>query len=220
MINKIYPTTLMIPLLAAGLFAQAPTKQGLLMALAANGKQMAPYQWKQKVTVVRNGSPLEPTIEELRFDASGQLQRTTLSKPEEQRMGPIRARKVAEVKESVMEVMQLARQYASPQQLSQSIQKGEVWEGQGSLRIQARAMILPMDEMTVVFSGSTYLPKRMDCKTQHDHSPVTISVDYEKLPNGPSMMTRMTVQIPKENIVVNVDSYDFVRLAVPNVSGF
>ena len=27
------------------------------------------------------------------------------------------------------------------------------------------------------------------------------------------MMTRMTVQIPKEDIVVNVESFDFIRLA-------
>lgn len=43
---------------------------------------MTSYQWKQKTTVIRKGSPLEPMIDELRFDATGQLQRITLVKPE------------------------------------------------------------------------------------------------------------------------------------------
>ena len=137
MINQELKKVLMIPLLAGVLFSgQASTKQALLMGMGANGKQMASFQWKQKTTVVRKGKPLDPMLEELRFDATGQLQRMTIVKPEEKRMGPLRARKAAETKESVQEVMQLARRYASPQQLSQAIQKGEVWEGQGRLRVE------------------------------------------------------------------------------------
>jgi hypothetical protein len=66
------------------------------MAMGSNGKQMTSYQWKQKTTVIRKGNPLEPMIDELRFDATGQIQRITLVKPEEKRMGPLRARKAAE----------------------------------------------------------------------------------------------------------------------------
>jgi hypothetical protein len=40
-------------------------------------------------------------------------------------------------------------------------------------------------------------------------------MDYQKIPGGPSVMTRMTVQVPKDNIIVNVESFDFVRLAGP-----
>ena len=128
-------------------------------------------------------------------------------------MGPLKARKVAEVKDDVQDVMRLAGRYVSPPQLSQAIQKGEVWEGQGTLRVQSRSLILPIDEMTMVVSGASYLPIRADFKTQYESSPVAIAVDYQQLPNGPNMMARMTVQIPKDDIVVNVESFDFVRLA-------
>lgn len=217
MLNKKFSAVLIAPLMAGVLIGQASTKQALLMAMGANGKQVAAFQWKQKTTVVRKGKPLDPMIEEIRFDSSGQPQRVTLVKPEEKRMGPLRARKAADTKESIQEVMQLARRYANPQQLSQAIQKGEVWEGQGRLKVQARAVVLPMDEMTMAVNGSTYLATRIDFKTQYEGSPVTIAIDYEQFPNGPSMMTRMTVQIPKEDITVHVESFDFVRLAGPNV---
>jgi hypothetical protein len=113
--------------------------QNALMAMSANGKQMMPFQWKQRIVVMRKGTPSATMIEELRFDATGQLQKTALSRPEEKRMGPLRARKVAEVKDTIQEVMQLAGRYASPQQLSQAIQKGEIWEGHGALRVQSRS---------------------------------------------------------------------------------
>jgi hypothetical protein len=112
-------------------------------------------------------------------------------------------------------VMQLAARYASPQQLSQAIQKGEIWEGQQMLRVQARSVILPFDEMTMLVNSATYLATRIDFKTQHDGNPVTIAIDYQPLPSGPSMMTRMTVQIPEEDLLVNVQSFDFQRLAGP-----
>jgi len=215
--NKLSATILALPLIPPMLLAVAPKTQALLMAMGANGKQMAAYRWKQRTAVIRNGNPAATTLEELRFDATGQLQRTTLSKPEAKKMGPIRARKAAEVKEDVQEVMRLAGRYASPQQLSLAIQKGEIWEGQGSLRVQARYVILPSDEMTMVVDAASYLPARIDFKTQHEGRPVAIGIDYRPLPNGPSMMTRMTVHIPADNVVVEVESFDFVRLAVPDV---
>lgn len=187
------------------------------MAMKANGKQITAYQWKQKITVVRKGNPLDPMIEELRFDATGQLQRTTLARPEAKRMGPIRARKAADIRDDIQEVMQLARRYSSPQQIGLAIQAGEIWEGPGAIRLQARSLVLPADEMTMTVDRATYLARRIDFKTQHEGSPVAIAIDYARLPHGPGVMMRMTVQIPKDDIVVNVESYDFVKLAVPNV---
>ena len=198
--------------------AQAPTKQALLMAMSANGKQATGYQWKQRTTVVRNGKPLDPTIEELRFDLTGQLRRTTLLKPEEKKMGPIRARKAADVKESIQGVMQLAVRYVDPRQMAQAIQKGDLWEGEGRLRVEARYLVSPDDQMTLTLDARTYLPTRADFKASYDGDPVAISAYYDQLPNGPSMTTRMTVQMPDEGVAVNVESFDFVRLAGPTVN--
>ena len=212
-IKKHFASILSLSLLAGGLLAQSPKTQALLMAMGANAKQMTPYQWKQKITILRKGIPTGTVLEEIRFDGAGQPKRITLAKPEERPMGPLRVRKAAEVKESVQEVMQLAGRYASPQLLSQAIQRGEIWEGRGTLRVQARSLILPADEMMMLVNGATYLASRIDIKTQHEGSPVAISIDCQQLPGGPSMMARMTVQIPGEDIVVNVESFDFARLS-------
>jgi len=204
---------LTIPMLAALLPAQSQKTQAMLMALQANGKQTISYDWKQKTTVYRKGNPGAIKVDEIRFDATGRPQRMTLVQPEQKRMGPLMARKAAHVKESVEEVMQLAGRYANPQEIAQALRRGEVWEGPGSLKVRSRSVILPSDEVTIAVNTSSLLPARIDIQTRHEGSPVVIAIDYDQLPGGPSMMTRMTVRIPGEDIVVNVESYDFMRLA-------
>src|SRR5262249_7314100 len=136
MINKRFATILTLPLVAGVLSAQSPKTQALLMAMGANGKQIASYQWKERITVVRRGIPSATILEELRFDATGQLQRITLSKPEEKRMGPLRARKAAEIKDSVQEVMQLAGRMRTLSSLAR--QSGKVRSGKDRARFAFR----------------------------------------------------------------------------------
>jgi hypothetical protein len=213
MVTNRFSMILCATLLTGMLAAQSQRTQAILMAPRANATQVASWQWKQKTSVIRKSMPTGTKIDEVRVGAGGQLQRTTLVQPEEKRLGPIMARKAADIKSTVQEVMLLASRYASPQELGRAVGKGEVWEGQGTLRIQARSVVIPADEMQIVVNTASYLPTRADVKTHHEGSPVAITIDYEQLPNGPSVMRRMTVQIPDEAVVVNVDSYDFVRLA-------
>ena len=190
---------------------QSPKKQALLLALSANAKELQAYRWKQRTTVVRRDVPMEPTVEEIRFDPAGQPQRIVLSRPEEKRMGPLRARKAAEIKASVREAMELARRYASPQLLAEVIQKGEVWEGEGSLRVHSRSILLRGDEIVMAASSRTYLATRVEIATRHDGESMAIAIDYEQPQRGPSRMVRMVVRIRAEEIVVLVDSFDFLR---------
>jgi hypothetical protein len=213
-------TAIAIPLLAGLLFAESQKTQALLMALTANSKQLVTYRWKQKTTILRKGNPVGFKLDEVQFDQNGQARRITIAQPEAQKMGPLRARKAAEIKDDIQDVMQLAARYTNPQQLGMAIRKGEIWEGPGTLRVQARSLILPLDEMNMVVSSATYLPVRAEFRSQHEGRPVTIAVDYQPLANGPSMMSHMTVHIPGDDVLVQVESFDFVRVAgLPN-TGF
>lgn len=216
MAMKLTRTILCLTAAATVLPAESPKTQALLMSLGANSKQVRAYQWKQRTTVVRKGTTAGVKLDEIRFDRNGQLQRITLAAPEEKKAGPLRARKVAEVKEAVEEVMMLASRYANPHEIAKAIQKGEIWEGQGTIRVRAQSILLPLDEMHIQFSSASYLPVQADFKTQQEGRPVVIGVTYQQLRNGPSVVTRMTVRIPGEDVLVTVDSYDFVRLAPPS----
>jgi hypothetical protein len=196
------------------LFAQSPVTNGkLLVAMAINAKRVVQYEWKQRVTVIRRGNPSEPMISQIRFDSSGQMQRTIISAPQQKQMGGIRGKIAAEVKENVKEIMELAGSYNKPQQMMEAVKKAEISQpaGAGTVRLQATGLIKPADCMTMLVSSTTHLATHVDIRTDYEGGPMTIAQDYSPIPGGPNMMKTMKVSVPQKDIVVNVDSYDFTR---------
>lgn len=197
----------MMPLLAQ----VSGTSGQLLLAMAANAKQMTQYEWKQRITVVRKGKPAEPIIDQVRFDSSGKLQRTTISAPPE--MSGIRGRIQAGVKENVQQIMELAGRYNKPQQMLEFIKRAQVTETPGAdlMRLQANGLIKPGDATTMLVNPRTHLASHVDIKTDYDGGPMTIAQDYGSLPSGPNVMKSMNVSVPQKDLVIKVESYDFAQ---------
>jgi hypothetical protein len=195
------------------LSAQIPGTTGkLLLAMAANAKRVTQYEWKQRITVVRKGKPAEPVIDQVRFDSSGKLQRTTISAPPA--MSGIRGRIQAGVKENVQEIMELAGRYNKPQQMLEFIKKAQVTQtssGPGFLRLQANDLIKPGDATTMLVDPRTHLAAHVDIKTDYDGGPMTVAQDYGPIPGGPNMMKSMNVSVPHKDLTIKVESYDFAQ---------
>ena len=204
--RKLINMTLAAAMLTSLLAAQTPSKADLGAALAANGAQLAGYQWKQTVTVMRHGEPMPPLIEAVRVDAGGNLMRTTIVKPPEKKAGPLLARKIAAAKELIQGAMQLAGRYANPQTLGQAIQQGEIAHSPAGALVQVRSLLVGNDEVTMYITGKQ--PFRVEVKTQYQDRPVLVRIVYRQLASGPNVASMMTVQLPGEDLVVTVDSTD------------
>ncbi|MFL6352006.1 MAG: hypothetical protein ACJ74Z_09175 [Bryobacteraceae bacterium] len=184
----------------------------MLIPMAANAKQMMRYEWKQRITVIRKGQPSEPVINQVRFDSNGQMQRTTISAPEQNQMHGLRGRVAAGVKEDVKQIMELAGSYNKPQQMVDAIKKAQISAAPGgTIRVQSNGLIKPTDSMTMLANPTTHLAKHIDINTDYDGDPMTIAQDYSPVPGGPNVMKSMKVSVPGKNLVVKVDSYDFVQ---------
>ncbi len=209
------------PLLAVGvsislmpLFGQMPaTSRTILLSMAMNAKRVVQYEWKQRVTVIRRGNPSEPMIDQVRFDSTGQMQRTTISAPPQKQMGGIRGKMAAGVKENVKDIMQLVGSYNKPQQMMEAVKKAQISQpaGAGTVRLQASGLIKPTDSMMMLVNSTTHLATHVDIRTDYEGGPMTIAQDYSLIPDGPNMMKSMKVSVPQKDIVINVDSYDFTR---------
>ena len=197
---------------AATLVAQMPATSGtLLLSMAANAKRVVQYEWKQRIIVTRKANPTEPIIDQIRFDADGQMQRTTISAPEQKEMRGLRGRIAAGVKEDVKQMMELAGRYNKPQQMAAAIKKGQISRSADMIRLEANSLIESTDSMTMLVDPATHLATHVDIKTNCDGGPMTISQDYAPIPGGPNMMKSMRVSAPRKDLVVNVDSYGYVR---------
>lgn len=205
-------TLLITSVMAASLWSQTPSSGTILLAMGMNVKQVVQYEWKQRVTVVRKGKPTEPIVDQVRFDSSGKMQRTTLSAPPEQ-TGGIRGRIAAGVKENVKDIMELAGQYNKPQQMVEAVKKARMSPASGStlLRLEANDLLQPADSMVMLVNSTSHLAKHVDIKTLYDGGPMTIAQDYGPVPAGPNMMKSMVVSVPQKDLVIKVESFDFMR---------
>jgi hypothetical protein len=181
--------------------------------MAANTKQLVQYGWKQRITVIRKGNPTEPVIDQVRFDGSGQMQRTTISAPQQKQMGGIRGRIAAGVKEDVKEMMELAGRYNKPQQMAAAVKKAQISQSPSNdmIRLESSQLIEPADSVTMLVDPVTHLASHISIKTGYDSGPMIISQDYAPISNGPNVMKSMKVSAPRKDLVITVESYDYTR---------
>ncbi len=198
------------------LLSQMTGSRAILLAMGMNVKKMMQYEWKQRVTVIHRGKPAEPMISQVRFDSTGQMQRTVISAPQQKEMGGIRGKIAAGVKENVKGIMELAGRYNKPQQMMEAIKKADISQGSGTTRLVASNLIQPTDSMTMLINPATHLANHVDIRTTYEGSPMTIAQDYSPVPDGPNVMRNMKVSVPQKQIDVNVESYDFVRQSASN----
>jgi hypothetical protein len=197
---------------AATVLAQAAGGSGtMLLAMAANTKQVVHYQWKQRISVTRKGKPTQPVIDQVSFDPGGTMRRTTISAPEP--MGGIRGKIAAGVRQKVKDAMELVGRYNKPQQMVASIQKAQIGQdgAANTVRVESKEVILPGDTMTILVNATTHLAKHIQIKTTFDGGPMTVEQDYSSVPGGPNMMKNMNVSIPKDDLIIDVESYDFTQ---------
>ena len=215
--NVLLPFAIGLLIFVTGVTAQMSSNSStLLLAMAANAKRMMQYEWKQRITVVRKGNAAEPIIDQVRFDSAGKMQRTTISAPEQKEArglrGRVKSNVAAGVKEDVKQIMELAGSYNKPQQMVEAVRKAQVSQtGGGTIRLQANNLITSTDSMTMMVNSATHLAKHVDIKTDYNGDPMAIAQDYSPVPGGPNVMKTMRVSVPAKSLVVNVDSYDFVR---------
>ncbi len=182
----------------------------VLRAMTGNVKQIMQYEWKQRVTVTRKGKPAQPVIDQIRFDSTGQMQRTMLSAPPPE-TGGIRGRIAQGVREDVKGMMELAASYNKPAQMVEFVKKAQTSDSAAGTRLQASDVVKPGDLMTMLIDPKTHLASHVDIKTDYDGGQMSIVQDYAALPGGPNMMQTMKVSAPHKDLDVNVQSYDFVR---------
>lgn len=184
-----------------------------LLAMVANARRVTQYEWKQRITVIRKGTPAVPVVDQIRFGADGQMQRTTISAPEQKELRGLRGKIAAGVREDVKQMMELVGSYNNPQQMIAAIRKAQISSTPDASinRLETHGLIEQTDLVTILVNSTTHLAARIDIKTDYKGGPMTLSQGYAPLPDGPNVMKSMRVSAPQRNLVVNVDSYDYVR---------
>lgn len=207
-------TTLFL-LFTVAVTAQGGGLEGLKSSLGKNKQALAQYTWQETQTVSVDGEVKKTTVYSVSLDAEGQPRKTVVSEqdaPQKDARGPLRRRikgkKVAEMKDYMQQVAQLAEGYAhpDPQKLEAAFKGGNlsISNSGGAMVFTVKSYLKPNDSMVITFDDGKKTVRSVEIGSYLD-SPddkVTINSSFALLPDGTNHVDQSTIVGEQEDVTV------------------
>jgi hypothetical protein len=214
--------------------AEAQDKAAFAAAQSANAKLTREYTWTSRTELKLKGESKKVTLEQVRYDATGALQKTPLPggtpaakpappAPSGRRGGRLKAEIVENKKEEFAELMQnvvgLVKSYAHlpPEKLQAFMAGAKSQPGtgdlQGALHISGGNALQPGDSLAIWIDPGTMMLRRIEVRSAFEDKPVLLTAIYQSAANGPTHVGKVTLAYPDKQVEVTVDNYDYKRLA-------
>jgi len=189
-----------------------------------NAAALHNYTWKQRTELQLKGETKKVTLNLMRYDADGSLQKTLLSDDSPQQAPPdsggrlkqkVVAKKTEEFKETIEGLAALVQSYAHiPQdKLKAAMARAEKLPPaagmEASMGLRLPNVLQPKDSLTVWADPQTLLFQEVDIATFYKDKPVTVNAKYAKIDQGPNYMSDVVMQYPDQNIQVSIDNFEY-----------
>ena len=209
--------------ISIGAGAEQPNNT-LMTTMAANGRQLKHYTFKQRTETYHKGELKITAIDEIHYSASGERVSIPLHEEKAQselrRRGPasrLIAKKVEqrqeEMKEYIERLMALTNRYLAPEptKLQTAMSAAELTTGGGTnqMRIVMRDYIKSGDSMTMSFDPATKKPTKTEVSTMLDEAPVSIVLAFDQIREGPSYPGKTVIRSSAKELEVRVFTYDY-----------
>jgi hypothetical protein len=205
--------------------AAGQQQQAALMAgMAENASHLKQYTFKQRTETYHKGELKNAKVDEVHYNAAGERVGIPLDDKrvdsEPRRRGPgsrLIAKKIEQeqgkMKDYIERLMSLTSRYlaSNPAKLQAAIADAEITTGGGSnqVRIRMRNYVKNGDSMTMSFDPVTGRPTITEVNTSLDESPVTISLAFDQIRNGPSYPGKMVLKSQAKELELRVLTYDY-----------
>jgi hypothetical protein len=213
--------------------AQGDAKEKFQQAQKQNGAAQRQYTWMSRTELLLKGESKSVKVESVHYNSAGQQEKTEVeSTPQQQQdQGGGRLKKhmiekkKAEFKELMEGLGQLAQSYAhlSSEQIQALAQSATISQGQGemqgSLRIQGTNVVVQGDTMTLWVDPATFLFRQVQINSLYEKKPMTLNVEFQGLPQGPTIPAHVTLDYPEKQVRVLIENYDYQRLQPPAGTG-
>jgi hypothetical protein len=217
---------------AVALVGAAEPNAEFVRAQQANKTALREYTWKSRTELKLKGESKNVTLEQVRYDFDGNLQKTRIGgSPAEEgpargRLGgPLRQAIVAHKKEAFKDLMEglaaLAGSYANLPQRSLQMFAGQatfskgVGAEQGTIRAHGRNVLAPDDSMAIWVDPTSYMMRRVEIATALDTKPVHLAADYRSLDNGLTYQARAGLRYPSKEVELTVEAFEYQYVGTP-----
>jgi hypothetical protein len=185
-----------------------------------NAMAIRNYIWTQRTEIVVEGEAKPAQLHLIRFDVDGELQRTPMNAPPEEKekrgvRGRIQKKKEKKAKEAVQAVSELVKKYTFPSTgtLVDFFEKATFAPGtdemKGTVQVRGSGFLMPGDRVSFWIDPETGEARRFTFHTRLDGKSVDGTVDYRSVPDGPVYPARTVVNIPEEEVRATIENFDF-----------
>ena len=229
-VTSLRATGALVALCSAVILAQDKTQPSFAESQKANAQALWQYTWKSRTEIKLKGESKNVKLEQVRYDASGKLQKTPIGAPPAAapppqaarggRGGRVKSKVIENKKEEFGELMQglgqLVASYGQlpPEKLQAFKASATTGRGEGALegfaKISGLNVLEPGDSVTIWIDPASQMMRRVEIKTIYDKKPVTVVADYQSVPNGPTYMAHAVLTYPEKNVELTVDNSDYV----------
>lgn len=224
--KKLLSIIVMASLAPVATLGAQDAKQKFAEAQKANTAAARQYTWKSRTELKLKGESKSVKLEQVRYDANGQLLKTPIDTGAQQAQQPsggrLKQRVIAKKKEEFGELIKglagLVTSYAHmPQDKMQAFTQNATFkpgQGQdaGAIQIAGQPGIAAGDSLTLWVDKSTMLFNRIAINSVYDKEPVTVGAAYATTPTGLNYMAKATVDYPSKGVQLIVDNYEYKSL--------
>jgi len=216
----------LIAVLGATAIAQTPTDvvPAIGQTMKQNAQALQQYSHKRRTEVTINGQSRGGRVELIRY-INGKMETTPLETPQHAAgagrgrglRGLIASKKREEMKEDVEKLTSLMRQYTSlaSESMRTALAKAEISrtgpEPQADLKAIAKGIVQPSDTIAFTWSVTNHRPAKIEVSTALDGKPVSATVEYASLPDGPFYAAHTIVSESRKDLTINIETFDYSR---------
>jgi hypothetical protein len=215
----------LFPILVFGLTASAFGQDNIEIALkvadtqSENYENLKNYSWKRSVTMFHNGEQKSKRMLQLRYNSKGEIETIVLGEESnvKKQKGPLRKSKqqgaieqdVNLVNKSLAMVFEYL--YMSKGQLVDLYDKNTVEEKGQTYEINAEDVIQKGDRVKYILNKETLLFESVDINSSVDGQAIKCTMKFKNQSDGTNHPSISELEIPERGIVINTESFDFVK---------
>jgi hypothetical protein len=197
----------------------------LKQSVAMDQQALRQYTWIQKTQLSLKGEVKNTKIEQCQYGPDGNVQKTQLSEPPEQKKkrglrGKIVENKTEEMKDYLERSVSLIERYVppSPDNLQAVVAAGKAalsQAGPGAIQLQFKDYVKSGDSLTFTLDTAAKRIRKVNVDTWLDEETdkVTLAVDFQTLPDATNYAASKILNVAAKKIEVKIVSSNFQKLA-------
>ena len=196
---------------------------GIGQKMKQNAEALHQYSYKRRTEVRFKDQSRGARVELVRY-VDGKMETVPLETPArspQQGRGGLRGRMVQKKKEEMKEEVEaltgLLHRYLTPASagMGSLLEKASVSrtgpQPDAAVQVVAKGIVEPKDSLALTWSVVNHRPEKIEVHTELNGKPVSVTIEYASLPDGPFYPARTVVSSPKQDLAITIDSFEYVR---------